>query len=458
MVPAAAMAAAVAAVDGAQTGPVKFDKVVLNDKYYCDGGAFGDINKDGKLDIVAGPYWYEGPAFTTKHAFYPVGTFWDAKGVPQGEPTNSMFSWLYDFNGDGWLDVMIMGRPLVGSPYWYENNHNQPGDWIEHKIGDHLFGESPQLIDIDGDGKPEAMTNSGGKVGFLAPDWSNPGKPWIFSSISASGDWYEYTHGLGVGDVDGDGRLDLVLPDHWFKQPAKGSTSPIWPSFITEFRETQGHGDGGAQMYVYDVDGDGDNDVVTSLHAHKWGLAWYENTKVAGQIKWVEHKLMGDPTEIAKYGVAFSQPHAMEFADLDGDGLKDIIVGKRRWAHGPTGDVDPGGTPVLYWWKLVRDPVKGATFIPYLIDDNSGVGTQLAAGDVNGDGTVDILSASKLGTFLFLNRSPSRVFIAPKDLAPGDIAARFKSLSGFDAAGRSLPILRSGAGVYLMRDRLQPQR
>jgi hypothetical protein len=342
-----------------------------------------------------------------------------------------------------------MGRPLVGSPFWYENNKGAAGNWVEHKINEHMFGESPALVDINGDGKPEAITNSGGKVGWLAPDWSDPGKPWNFTAISAAGDWYEYTHGLGIGDIDKDGRDDIILADHWFKQPPKEAAGPsaIWASGVTEFRETTGKGDGGAQIFAYDVDGDGDNDVVSSLHAHKWGLAWYENTPGAGalQIKWVEHKLMGDLSETAKYGVGFSQPHAMEFADLDGDGLKDIILGKRRWAHGQTGDVDPGGTPVLYWWKLTRAAGK-ATFTPYLIDDASGVGTQLAVGDVNGDGTLDILSASKLGTFLFLNRSVgTRIWIAPKqDLSPAAMAARFRSALGYDATGRALAELRPG--------------
>ena len=158
-------------------------------------------------------------------------------------------------------------------------------------------------------------------------------------------------------------------------------------------------------MLVYDVDGDGDNDVVTSLDAHGWGLAWSESTrdKNTGGLSFTEHKFMGSREEEATYGVAFSQPHALVAGDIDGDGLTDVVVGKRRWAHGPKGDVEPNAPAVVYWFRLERT-AAGVRFRPHLIDDNSGVGLQIAATDVNADGHLDVLTASKLGTFLFLAR------------------------------------------------------
>jgi hypothetical protein len=117
---------------------------------------------------------------------------------------------------------------------------------------------------------------------------------------------------------------------------------------------------------------------------------------------------MGDRSEEAKFGVCFSQPHALTMADLDGDGLLDIVVGKRMWAHPPPKDIEPDEAPVLYWFQLKRDGKGGATFVPHLIDDKSGVGVQVTATDINGDGRVDILTVSKLGTFLFLNKGPGK--------------------------------------------------
>ena len=160
-------------------------------------------------------------------------------------------------------------------------------------------------------------------------------------------------------------------------------------------------------MFAYDVNGDGKNDVITALDAHGWGLAWFEAIHANGGVTFQKHQLMGDRSEEKKFGVAFSQPHALDLADLNGDGLRDIVVGKRLWAHGPKGDVEPNEAPVLYWFELTRDGKGGAAFIPHLIDSNSGVGVQLTVKDVNADNRPDILTVSKLGAFVFFNE-PSK--------------------------------------------------
>ncbi|QDT46935.1 FG-GAP repeat protein [Symmachiella dynata] len=375
-----------------QTKPNPFKKNQLTPRYFCDGIATGDLNCDGHADIVAGPYWYAGPKFTAAHEFYIAEPL-----EPEKSPSNSMFSFVHDFNGDGWPDILVLGRVHLHPAYWYENPGDQEGVWPKHYAFERVYGESPTLVDLDGDGRPQLVCHWGGRWGWIEPNWEAPTEPWQFKPLSELGDWKEFYHGTGVGDVDGDGRLDLVLNDGWFIQPSEPNTTWTWhPHRFSDER-------GGAQMFVYDIDGDGDNDVVTSLNAHGWGLAWFEQYREGDEIAFRRHQFMGTREEIDKYGVAFTQPHALDLGDINGDGLKDLVVGKRMWAHGPKGDIEPGAAPVLYWFELTRK--DGETrFVPHRIDDRSGVGVQVTIADVNGDGVNDILTASKLGSFVFINQ------------------------------------------------------
>ena len=376
----------------AEPGEVWFEKQQLTDKYYCDGVDTGDIDKDGHLDIVAGPFWYAGPEFQKANAFYkPVEL------EPAKSPSDSMFSLVHDFNGDGWLDILVLGRVHVHKAYWYEN----PGPptkelWKKHFAAERVKGESPTLVDINQDGRPELITHDERQWGWLTPPADDPTKPWEFVPITKPGQYNQWYHGTGVGDVNGDGRLDLILNDGWWEQPAIAKQTP-WTEHKFRFSKDKG----GAQMFAEDLNGDGKADIVTSLNAHGWGLAWFEQQSPE---TFREHKIMGDRSELSKYKVAFTQPHALAFADIDGDGLKDIITGKRRWAHGPKGDIEPEADPVVYWFRQVQDRDNGTRFEPLLIDEQSGVGVQIAVADVDGDGLLDVLTTSKLGTFVFHQR------------------------------------------------------
>ena len=198
---------------------------------------------------------------------------------------------------------------------------------------------------------------------------------------------------MGVGAVNGDGKMDLLEKDGWWEQPQSLEGDPIWR------HHKQSFGAGGAQMHAYDVNGDGLNDVITGLAAHGFGLAWYEQEE-GTESKFREHIIMNKEPRDNKYGVKFSELHAIELVDMDGDGLKDIVTGKRFWSHGRTGDPDRNSEAVNYWFKLTRGADKSVDFIPYLIDKDSGVGVQVVAGDVNKDGRPDLVVGNKKGVYV----------------------------------------------------------
>ncbi len=403
-----------------------FKKTQLSDKFWGEGASFGDFNHDGKNDLVSGPYWYEGPTFTKRHEYDATtrkspagsapfknkradGTEETIEGFEGGLGKNNayadnFFAFTCDFNKDGWTDILIMGFPGDLSA-WFENPKGKDGHWPKHIVLDVTDNESPTFTDLTGDGKPEIVCSSKGFYGYAEPDWSDPAKPWKWHPISPNNNYHKFTHGMGVGDVNGDRRPDLLEKDGWWEQPASLAGDPVWKRHAFPFAPQHGS----AQMYAYDVNGDGRNDVISSLAAHGYGLAWYEHVVESGEITFTKHIILNDLATPAsrptpnKYGIVFSQVHAVDLIDMDGDDLKDIVTGKRFWAHGAQGDPDPNAPAVLYWFQLVRGKDKSVDFLPHLIDDNSGIGTQVVAGDINGDKLPDVVVGNKKGTFVFLH-------------------------------------------------------
>jgi len=391
----------------AQAEERAFKRIQITDKFWSEGANFGDFNRDGKMDVASGPFWYAGPDFKQRHEYRPAtATFTNEAGqVIEGFQgalgrknaySDNFFTFVYDFNADQWPDILIIGLPNKPATL-YLNPKGKSGHWPAHQVFDAVDNESPGFTCIDGCGKPELICHKDGYLGFAKADWSDPTKPWTFHRISPKGKWHKYSHGLGVGDVNGDGRMDMLVSEGWWEQPASLAGDPQWKCHPFTFAEA------GAQMYAYDVNGDGLNDIITALHCHKHGLVWWEQVRKDGEISFVQHTIMGNKPEDSKHGLCFTQPHAIALFDMNADGLQDIIVGKRFWAHGPTGDIDPNAPAVLYWLELVRGPNKTADFVPHLVDDNSGVGTQVVAGHISGKGKLgDIVVGNKKGTFVFL--------------------------------------------------------
>jgi hypothetical protein len=368
----------------------EFRKVRLSGEFFSEGANFGDFNNNGVMDIASGPYWYEGPDFHKRHEIYPPKPF-DPRRY-----SDCFLVFVHDFNQNGWDDILVVGFPGAAA-HWFENPRGENRHWDRHLVHPWVGNESPVLADIDGDGKPELVFNTSTHLGYAKADWENPAEAWTFVPVSPAGEWHRFTHALGYGDVNGNGRIDLLTRHGWWEQPESLDGQPEWTFHPVEIGP-------GAQIFAFDLNGSGESDLISSLDAHGWGLAWFEQ-KVgqADDRTFDRHLIMGERHRDSRYGVRFSQLHGLALADMDGSGLKDIVTGKRFWAHGPDGDPEPNAPAVLYWFKTVRTENGEVDFLPFKIDGASGVGTQVVAGDVSGNGFPDVVVGNKKGTFLFLN-------------------------------------------------------
>ena len=371
----------------------------LSDFYYSWGAGATDVNHDGVLDVISGPHVFYGPDYLKRREIFlqltsnPSNTF----------ATDTWMQFVSDFTGDGWGDALNCSFSGGAGCTLYVNPRGEARRWDKHLVVPAYQTEIGVLHDIDGDGTPEVVYGAETQMRYAKPDPVNPTGTWKIHNVSERG--YVTAHGVGAGDINGDGRVDIVNPYGWWEQPAAVSTA-TW-SYHPQVFGRYKRGFGGSVMAVYDVNGDKLNDVVTSLAAHGWGLAWFEQKRDAkGAITFVQHMIMDDFGTKNAGDVVFSQPHGSSFGDVDGDGITDFVVGKRYWSHSDTYlDPDPYGPAVLYWFRTVRNPKApgGAEFVPELIHNRSGTGSDVYPVDLDKDGRLDIVTATRFGTFIFWN-------------------------------------------------------
>jgi hypothetical protein len=357
--------------------PIKFEKHIISSRFISEGVAVADVNDDGKTDILAGNYWFEAPSWT-QHLLHA-----DTLNPVPGYST-TFLNFCTDVNNDGWIDLIRFDQP-GGVCAWYENPKNKNVLWQKHVILETAGIETPAFVDVDRDGRMDLICNDivAKQVIWLQSPQAKGDTLWqryviSHDSLMATD---RYTHGLGWGDINKDGRNDVIIKTGWWESPVniKDSDWKFHPADL---------GADCANMFVYDVDEDGDQDVISSS-THNYGIWWHEQQKDNnGNISWITH-------EISKL---FSQSHCLAFEDINGDGHPDLITGKRYFAHNGK---DPGAhePAVLYWFEFI--PGKVPRWIPHQIDDNSGIGNSFVVKDINKDGLTDIITSNKKGVFFF---------------------------------------------------------
>jgi hypothetical protein len=478
-------------------GKLTYTKVVIQNQFLAESCSIADYNGDGVPDVSAGRIWYEGPDFKTQHPFRDGHGALPTAGQPIELNTGVSDDWAdypFDMDGDGDTDIINIAQcdvpeanpptgptggpnnnpPAAGTPakigtvqvhataVWYENPGKaaQAGDpkWVSHLMNSDVRMEQHEIVDMNGDGYPEILgacrdCGMGDTKGYYQGDPTKPTALWNYHQVTGHFTFpfgnLGWMHGIGAGDINGDGLPDwtdrtgayLQQPGGtWNLTPCTGKNTPAgcgWiqqkstmlPVGFSQLGLNDGVGNiGPSHMWMVDMDMDGCTDVVAADWAHgSQGLWWYQQGKDAGGCNWsfTRWQFMGDsqhdkPADVTKWGAGFTEPHAFNVYDMDGDGRPDVIGGKMRFAHPyDQNDPDPDGTPYLYVFHNIaaKDPNSGApiTLKPILVDGDPtakegttdagmGVGRQFAVGHVNTDGIMDICVSTKLGLAVFLGQ------------------------------------------------------
>jgi hypothetical protein len=417
-------------------------RVHMIDPGAAETAAVADINRDGRLDIISGEHWYQAPTPRTdraagtagwiKHQFREVGF--------QNQYMDSFSVLPVDVDGDGYMDIADVSW-FARKIAWWRNpgKTTSPGLWKEETVNACCNVEFAILADINNDGKAEeivAQENNTGQSWYEVKD-----KTWVKHVVSDR----SYGHGIGAGDVNGDGRNDILTPRGWLEAPEDPRTAnwtyhPAWESANTNVTppatppQTPPNPNAPPRveelgfMHVLDVNGDGRNDVVTAA-GHDYGVFWFEQ---GPEGRWTRRAI----------DMAWSQGHASTLVDLNGDGRKDLVTGKRFMAHNGS---DPGEKEPLgvYWYEFRsafapagsrgaagasagqaapaaggpgtaasarQAATPGVEWIRHLVDygGRMGGGMQIPVVDIDGDGDLDLVCPGKSGLFLVENLTKQR--------------------------------------------------
>ena len=378
---------------------------------HAEGISVLDMNGDGFPDLLSGAYWYENPGADggewKRHQFRTVGI--------HNEFVSDCGEWIVDVDHDGLPDLVTTGW-IANGVWWFKNPGTQATaagtQWKGEKITDSFDTEGGAFADINGDGKSDLVLAHYNRSGILWIDFSQA-KP----IVHHIGTMEQDGHGVGIADLDGDGKADILTTHGWFQQVDANADKWQWhPDWDL--------GDTGFPILGYDVNHDGKLDLIYG-QGHGYGLYWLEQGGTVANPRWIRHTI----------DESFSQSHALALVDLDGDGVPELVTGKRYRGHSGndpgsydpiviyayrlpdnaslaaskthSGSARPGATAAM----LVADPVGDPVFtrIPLSVNGTAGIGTQVVAADFDKDGDMDLATAGKLGVHILENLKVDRV-------------------------------------------------
>ncbi len=360
---------------------LRWKKTWIADETFESAGVF-DVNGDGMPDIVSGAFWYEGPDFRKKHyigAVQAVEEYYDD------------FSTIaLDINGNGRFDY-VTGGWWGKTLRWLENPGKDNECWPAHEIAEPGCIETTRAWDIDGDGVIEIIPNNPGSNRVvcykLKTDCNGKGlgeftEHVLFEFL----DGQTQGHGLGCGDIAGNGRMDIVLINGWLEAPENPlSEKWIWhPDFQMDYKAS-------VPILVEDVNGDGINELIVG-NGHGYGLDWWEHRIENGQHLWTKHPI--DPFN--------AQYHDLIWADIDGDGQKELVTGKRHRGHcgKEAGEWDDYG---IYYFKWTGEGFAKQVISYGGFGEAKGCGIHFALADLRGTGRLDVVAPGKDGLYVFYN-------------------------------------------------------
>ncbi|WP_165220408.1 FG-GAP repeat domain-containing protein [Aquisphaera insulae] len=397
VIPLGVAALTLASAAGAWAGEPRWKQHAINGRSEFEAAGVFDVDGDGKLDILCGDTWYQAPSWKPHHV---------RDVVRQGTYYNDFATFPLDVNGDGktdYLTVSYFGRDVA----WVENPGVSGSPWAYHQVDVPGSSETAAMVDLSGDGVPDLLPNTVNVVVWyeVVPAQGSKGvslKKHDLGTAAAG-------HGVGSGDVNGDGRVDLLTPKGWFEAPAKPSSQtwawhPDWNLGAT-----------GIQILARDVDGDGLADLVYG-NGHDYGLFWMKQGKSGGgETTWTKGTIDASVASV----------HLLQWADVDGDGqANELISGKRVYAH----EIEPGATDgsLIAWYAFDRgtktwirhvifqgEPAKNAPekagqrlALKDFPAGTAGTGLQVTTVDIDGDGDLDLVCPGKSGLYLFENLGP----------------------------------------------------